>query len=58
MPSDLGRLNLVGQGVTLTRTRPSLRVAAPDRGQHTREIFEEFGLETGKLPELKQRGVV
>jgi len=54
----LGRLNLVGQGVTLMRTRPSLRVAAPDRGQHTREIFEEFGLETGKLPELKQRGVV
>ena len=54
----LGRLNLVGQGVTLTRTRPRMRSAAPDRGQHTREILEEFGVETGNLQELKQRGIV
>ncbi|HXV11690.1 MAG TPA: CoA transferase [Burkholderiales bacterium] len=54
----LGRLNLVGQGVTLTRTPPRVRVAAPDRGQHTREVLEEFGVETGNLQDLRQRGII
>jgi formyl-CoA transferase len=54
----LGRLNLVGQGVTLTRTRPRLRAAAPDRGEHTQEVLKEFGVDAGSLQELKQRGIV
>jgi formyl-CoA transferase len=54
----LGWLNLVGQGVTLTRTPPRLRVAAPDRGQHTQEVLKEFGVDAGDIQDLKKRGII
>ncbi len=54
----LGRIELVGQGVKLTRTPARLRAAAPDRGQHTREILEEFGVDAAAIPDLQRRGIV
>ena len=43
----LGDINLVGQGVTLTRTPSELRVAAPDRGAQNEELLQEYGVEYG-----------
>lgn len=54
----LGRIELVGQGVKLTRTPARMRSAAPDRGQHTREILEEFGVDAAAIEDLQRRGIV
>jgi formyl-CoA transferase len=54
----LGRIELVGQGVKLTRTPARMRSAAPDRGQHTREILEEFGVDAATIEDLQRRGIV
>lgn len=54
----LGRIELVGQGVKLTRTPARLRSAAPDRGQHTREILQDLGYDAATIADLQKRGVV
>lgn len=54
----LGRIELVGQGVKLTRTPARMRSAAPDRGQHTCEILEEFGVDAAAIEDLQRRGIV
>src|SRR5829696_6429 len=38
----LGELRLTGHGVNLERTPPSIRSAAPERGEHTDEILREL----------------
>jgi len=54
----LGRQELVGQGVNLSRTPAQLRVHAPDAGEHTREILQEFGYDAAAIDDFKRRGVV
>ena len=55
---ELGRQELVGQGVNLSRTPAQMRRHAPDSGQHTREILEQFGYDAAAIEDLKKRGVV
>ena len=55
---QLGRQELVGQGVNLSRTPAQLRKHAPDSGEHTREILEQFGYDAAAINDLKKRGVV
>jgi formyl-CoA transferase len=55
---QLGRQELVGQGVNLSRTPAQLRKHAPDAGEHTREILEQLGYAAAAIDDLKQRGVV
>lgn len=54
----LGRLELVGQGVKLSRTPARMRKAAPDRGEHTGEILKEFGYDAAAIDDLRRRKVV
>jgi crotonobetainyl-CoA:carnitine CoA-transferase CaiB-like acyl-CoA transferase len=54
----LGRINLVGQGVRLTRTPAKMRSAAPDRGEHTQEILRGFGYDTAQIEDYQSRGIV
>ncbi len=54
----LGEINLVAQGVKLTRTPSEFRTAAPDRGAQSDEILDEFGYSAKDITDLKQRGVV
>jgi formyl-CoA transferase len=54
----LGRQELVGQGVNLSRTPAQLRAHAPDAGEHTREILREFGYDAAAIDDFKRRGVV
>jgi len=54
----LGKIELVGQGVKLARTPARMRSAAPERGEHTREILEEFGFDAAAIGDLQRRGVV
>ena len=55
---QLGRQEVVGQGVNLSRTPAQMRRHAPDSGQHTREILEQFGYDAAAIEDLKKRGVV
>jgi crotonobetainyl-CoA:carnitine CoA-transferase CaiB-like acyl-CoA transferase len=54
----LGRMELVGQGVKLARTPARLRSAAPEHGEHSREILEEFGYDSAAIQDLQRRGIV
>jgi crotonobetainyl-CoA:carnitine CoA-transferase CaiB-like acyl-CoA transferase len=35
-----------------------MRRHAPDSGEHTREILEQFGYDAAAIEDLKKRGVV
>ena len=54
----LGKQHVVGQGVNLSRTPAQYRLYAPDSGEHTREVLQEFGYDAKEIDDLKQRGVV
>ncbi|MGH7122534.1 MAG: CaiB/BaiF CoA transferase family protein [Acetobacteraceae bacterium] len=54
----LGRIELVGQAVTLSRTPSSLRTATPERGEHTDEILRELGYDAAAITRLHQDEVV
>jgi crotonobetainyl-CoA:carnitine CoA-transferase CaiB-like acyl-CoA transferase len=53
-----GRINLVGQGVTLGTEPVKLRTATPGRGEHTAAILRDLGYRDGDIDGLRQRGVV
>ena len=53
----LGEQNVVGQGVNLSRTPAQYRKYAPDSGEHTKEVLQEFGFDAKAIDDLKQRGV-
>ena len=54
----LGKIEIVGQGVKLTRTPAQVRTPAPDRGADTREVLAEFGYDATAFEDLQRRGVV
>jgi crotonobetainyl-CoA:carnitine CoA-transferase CaiB-like acyl-CoA transferase len=54
----LGRLELVGQAVTLSRTASRLTAASPEPGEHTDDILEELGYAASDIAGLRQRGIV
>ena len=45
----LGRIDLVGQPVKLSRTPSKLRRAAPERGEHTDEVLRELGYDAAAI---------
>jgi crotonobetainyl-CoA:carnitine CoA-transferase CaiB-like acyl-CoA transferase len=54
----LGTLNLNGHGVNLERTPPSIRSAAPERGEHTDEILKELEYSADEIAKLHEQGAV
>jgi crotonobetainyl-CoA:carnitine CoA-transferase CaiB-like acyl-CoA transferase len=54
----LGTLKLTGHGVNLERTPPSIRSAAPERGEHTDEILKELEYTPDEIKALHKKGVV
>ncbi len=53
-----GRQTLVGQAVDLSRTPWSLRMAAPEKGEHTDAVLTELGYDSDAIARLRARGVV
>ncbi len=54
----IGDIDLVAQGVGLSRTPSSFAVAPPERGEHTEEVLAEIGLSEGEIAELRKRNVI
>ncbi len=54
----IGDINLVAQGVGLSRTPSTFAVAPPERGEHTDEVLSEIGLSPNEIADLKKRNVV
>jgi len=54
----LGRMELVGQAVTLSRTPSRLRTASPEAGEHTDAILRELGYSDGDIATLRERRIV
>jgi crotonobetainyl-CoA:carnitine CoA-transferase CaiB-like acyl-CoA transferase len=56
--ATLGRLELVGQAVTLSRTPSRLKTASPDPGEHSDAILRELGYGDGEIASLRERHIV
>jgi formyl-CoA transferase len=54
----LGRLGLIRNAVTMTRTPGGVRAPSPEPGEHTAEVLAELGVDGGQLAALRRRGVV
>jgi len=54
----LGRIELVGQAVTLSRTPSALRLPTPERGEHTDAVLGELGYDAAAIADFRRRGVV
>ncbi len=52
-----GPQKMVGQPVQLQRTPSTIVRSAPKRGEHSKEILKELGLEASELASLKSKGV-
>lgn len=51
-------INVVGQAATLSRTPSTIRLAAPDAGEHTADVLTALGMDKAKVEDLKKRNVV
>ncbi len=54
----LGRIEVVGQAVTLSRTPSRLKTASPEAGEHTDAILGELGYSAADIAALRQRNIV
>jgi formyl-CoA transferase len=54
----LGRLDLIGQAMTLSRTPSSLRSATPERGEHNEAVLRELGYDDAAIAGLRAKGVI
>jgi formyl-CoA transferase len=54
----LGKINVVGQPVTMSRAVCHQYTPAPERGQHTADVLAEFGLSADEIADLQQRKII
>ena len=56
--ATLGRQEVVGQAVNLSRTPASIRMATPELGEHTDQILNDLGYALEEIVELRNSGVI
>ena len=54
----LGKIKLVGQAMKLSRTPSKLKKAAPEKGEHTKEILTELGYNDREIKNLKMGNTI
>jgi formyl-CoA transferase len=55
---ELGRFDVLGQAVKMSRSKPRAATATPIRGQHTDEVLAEFGFGKDEIADLRRREIV
>jgi len=53
-----GRMRMASVPVALGKTRPRFRRVAPEFGQHTEEVLEEYGYSWAEIEEFREAGVI
>jgi formyl-CoA transferase len=51
-------LRLLGQPMKLSRSQSGVRLRPPEPGEHTAEILETLGYDSGDLADMRRRGIV
>ena len=54
----LGDIEIVAQGVRLSKTPFEVRTAAPDQGVHTDEVLREYGYSAADIAEFRKSAVI
>lgn len=54
----LGKINLVGQPIKMSRYQSRKGVPTPERGQHTEEILEEMGYSQNEIQRFRDKNVL
>lgn len=54
----LGRFDVVGQPVKMSRSKARTGIPAPERGQHTQDILRQIGLTAEDVASLQNDGIV
>lgn len=54
----LGKMDLLPQGVTLSKHEPKTGMPTPERGEHTSEILKEYGFNDDQIEDFVSRVVV
>jgi formyl-CoA transferase len=54
----LGDTRIVNQAIELSRTPNRMRMATPDKGEHTDEVLREFGYDEAAIASLRERKVI
>jgi formyl-CoA transferase len=54
----LNEINVVGQAATMSRTPSTIRMPAPDAGEHTEAVLQVLGYDADRIAGLKTRKVV
>ncbi len=55
---ELGRIELVGQAIKLSRTPARLETASPEAGEHTDAILRELGFGDNAIASMRAEGVI
>jgi len=56
--ADGSTVPLTGPPVKFSRTPTSVRMRAPEVGEHNAEVYADIGLDAGRLAELTRRGII
>ena len=56
--ATLGRQEVVGQAVNLSRTPSTIRMATPELGEHTNQILNDLGYAPEQIIELRKNGAI
>jgi crotonobetainyl-CoA:carnitine CoA-transferase CaiB-like acyl-CoA transferase len=54
----MGKVQLIGSGIDLSRTPPKIKTAPPTLGEHTDEILHELGVDENLIGKLRGIGVL
>ena len=54
----LGKIKLVGQAIKLSRTPSKLKKAAPQKGEHTKEVLIELGYSEDDIKSFKMENII
>ncbi|MGH7831863.1 MAG: CoA transferase, partial [Candidatus Binatia bacterium] len=55
---QMGKMRMVGSGVVLSRTPPTIRMPPPTLGEHTCEILGQLGYDERAIGKLREEGVI
>ena len=55
---ELGKFNVLGQALNMSRNQPRTGMATPLRGQHTDEVLAEFGFGADEIAGLREREII